>query len=147
MGKRHHRRGRGHAPAARVWTDSFEENVFSSSRGERSSSSSPRRDHKTQQLCRQVSRALSLALAGECGDPILQDLVVHSVVPAPNASRLLVNVYLSTTHREDVPVWQILAALEGAGKLLRREVTAAIVRKRAPELEFQIVSPDMEGTI
>src|SRR5687768_1969741 len=102
MGKRHHDRRRGTAPAARVWTDSNEEDVFS---GERSS---PRRDYKTQQLCRQVSRALSLALAGECADPMLQDLVVHSVLPAPNASRLLVNVYLSTRRDDDMPVWQVL---------------------------------------
>lgn len=57
------------------------------------------------QVCRQAQRALSLALAGECHDDVLRSLYVTSVLPAPDASRLLVCVVLprgSDTTLEDV---------------------------------------------
>ena len=46
---------------------------------------------KDLQLCRQVADTLSLAL-GDCGDDCLRDLHVVRVVPAPDASQLLVIV-------------------------------------------------------
>src|SRR5262249_45135850 len=46
---------------------------------------------KTLQLCREAERTLRAVLGGECED-LLRELVVLSVVPAPNAGRLLVTV-------------------------------------------------------
>lgn len=115
--------------------------------------SDPRRRkerHKDQQLCRQVSQTLSLALAG-CGDALLRDLYIADVVPAPDAGRLLVSVYPMTgliSTESDQPrdvmsaeqMSQILGRLEAAAPMLRREVASAITRKRAPELLFRVVA-------
>jgi ribosome-binding factor A len=95
-----------------------------------------RRDHKTAQLCRQVFRAVSLAL-GECADDVLRELVVHDVEPAPDASRVLVRVGFSAAAPPTLAgVADVLGRLGEASGFLRREVTAAITRKRAPELMF-----------
>src|SRR5258708_5523721 len=50
-------------------------------------------DRKVLQLCRQVERSIGAVLRGGCADPVLQDLAVESVRPAPDAGRLLVTVY------------------------------------------------------
>src|SRR5438105_581873 len=49
----------------------------------------PRSNRKTLQLCVAVQRTLNAVLAGECGDKLLREVVVVSVVPAPHAARLL----------------------------------------------------------
>ena len=103
----------------------------------------PRADHKTQQLCRQAFRALTSALGGECGDPLLQILVVHAVSPAPNAGRLLVDVYAGPGAGEDPP-HEILRRLHDVDGLLRHAVAEAIVRKRAPDLIFRVVTPGFD---
>lgn len=97
-----------------------------------------RDDRKTKQLCRQVFQAVSLALAGECGDEVLRDLTVESVAPAPNASRLLVCVALPPARPgEPVPTPQeVMERLSMHQARLRRCVAAAVTRKRAPELTF-----------
>jgi ribosome-binding factor A len=99
-----------------------------------------RRDQKTAQLCRQVFRALSLAL-GESSEEVVRELVLHDVTPAPDASRLLVRVGLPA----HVGVAEALDGLERARGFLRREVAAAITRKRAPELLFVLVPTDVGG--
>ncbi len=87
---------------------------------------------KAQQFCRQVQRALNLALAG-CGtEEGLSGLFVEEVFPAPDCGRLLVHVAVTG----DQPVADVLLALRRAGPQLRSEVAAAISRKRAPELSF-----------
>lgn len=91
-------------------------------------------DHKTLQLCRQAQRALSLALAGECDDDVLRSLYVASVVPAPDASRLLICVVLP--RGSDAPIAEVLSRLARASGLLRTAVARAVTRKRAPELTF-----------
>lgn len=96
---------------------------------------SEKEDHKTRQLCRQVERALNLALGGECNDDLLRELLVESVVPFPNASRLLARVVVPK-HLDDVPLADVMARLNVAAPLLRRLVAQAITRKRAPELSF-----------
>lgn len=115
--------------------------------------SDPRRRkarHKDQQLCRQVAQTLSLALSG-CGDALLRDLYVADVIPAPDAGRLLVSVYPVTALPSHEPgdtesailpeqFSQILARLDAAAPMLRREVASAITRKRAPELLFRVVA-------
>jgi ribosome-binding factor A len=90
-------------------------------------------NRKSLQLCRQVERILSTVLEGE----ILRDLSVHSVVPAPDSSRLLVSV----VHHgpESVAVSAILAALQQAHTKLRNEVAVAIHRCKTPELTFRVL--------
>src|SRR5438045_1577839 len=64
-------------------------------------------NHKSRQLCRQVERALTMALAGECGDDVLRELYIIEVTPAPSASHLLVRVSIPA----HVPVADALAQL------------------------------------
>ena len=88
-------------------------------------------ERKTRQLCRQVQRALNLALAegGAEVDELFADavtagggpLMVHVVVPAGR------------------PVGEALAALRRDAPRLRADVARAITRKRAPELAFVAV--------
>ena len=100
---------------------------------------SGRADHKTFQLCRQVQRALGLALAGECDDDVLRELYVDEVIPAPDASRLLVRVAVPA--RVEVSMIEVLGRLERVHGRLRQAVAQAITRKRAPELTFMPVLP------
>ncbi len=90
-------------------------------------------NRKALQLCAQVARTLSGAFA-ECGDDVLRDLVIESVTPAPNASRLLVTV------RRTVPVETavVLEHLQRARAKLRTEAAAAINRRRASDLLFRV---------
>jgi ribosome-binding factor A len=97
-----------------------------------------RGQQKTLQLCRQAERALSLALAGECGDDVLRSLYVDSVVPAPDATQLLVRLVIPTAAR-DVRADEVLVRLDRVHGILRHAVAEAITRKRAPELAFIIV--------
>lgn len=101
-------------------------------------------DRKTRQLCKQVYRTLSFLLAGEFGDAVLQDLTVLAVEPAPDASRLLVSVQL-TTLRERVGPARVLESLGRVRGVLRCEVAAAIRRRKAPELIYRLVGPEEVG--
>ena len=92
-------------------------------------------DHKIMQLCRQAQRALTLALAGECDDDVLRLLYVAEVLPAPDASRLLVRVELPRGAGE-VSIVDLLERLSRVQGTLRKAVASAITRKRAPELTF-----------
>jgi ribosome-binding factor A len=90
-------------------------------------------NRKALQLCKQVERALSVALEGD----VLRDLTVQSVLPAPDSSRLLVTF----SHRggEAIASAAVLAALDEARARLRAAVAAAIHRKKTPELAFHVV--------
>lgn len=125
-----------------------------------------RADQKARQLCRQVFRTLSLALPA-CDDDLLQDLTVLAVDPAPDGGRLLVTVSagpaastatesaaavgdepLAPDEAGAVPaVHVILDRLSRAAGMLRSEVAGAIVRKRAPELVFRVVSSGSSGEV
>lgn len=85
--------------------------------------------------------ALSYILPGECADPIVQDLLVESVTPAPDASRLLVRVHLSTLAGQ-VGSAEVLTRLAGVHGFLRAQVATAVHRRKAPELMFQVLSCD-----
>tara|TARA_R110002072_G_scaffold120757_3_gene254102 strand:- start:3937 stop:4416 length:480 start_codon:yes stop_codon:yes gene_type:complete len=103
-----------------------------------------KRDRKTQQLCQQVEQTLSLVLSGEFSDELLQSLIVESVIPAPNASQLVVTVSAASSH-EDGRVMSldpsvVLERLDRVTGRLRSEVAASITRKRAPSLKFRVVS-------
>ena len=95
-------------------------------------------NRKTLQLCSQVADTLNYVLSGECDDELLQNLQVASVVPAPNASQLLVTVYpvVAMGPKDAAEVRRRL--LEAVGRL-RSEVARSITRKKAPNLLFQVV--------
>lgn len=87
---------------------------------------------KEHQFCRQVQRALNLALADSAAGTGLADLFVEAVSPAPDCSRLL--AYVVVPH--EWPIAEALNALNRDAARLRTEVAMAIARKRAPELTF-----------
>src|SRR5260370_16542700 len=60
-----------------------------------SKSSRKKSNRKALQLCGEVARTLNQVLAWESGEALLRDLIVESVVPAPDSSHLLVTVYVS----------------------------------------------------
>lgn len=93
---------------------------------------------KDLQLCRQVADTLSLAL-GDCGDDCLRDLHVVRVVPAPDASQLLVIVGSAPGEVPPAPT-EVLAHLQARTPWLRGEVAQAITRKRAPSLLFEYLA-------
>lgn len=96
---------------------------------------SGRRGHKDLQLCRQVFDALTYALA-ELDDPLIDELVLESVLPAPSAAR--VQVTLVPSH-DGLDVDQALTRLHDVAGELREEVAAEVSRRRVPELVFRIV--------
>lgn len=88
-------------------------------------------------MCRQVFDALTYALV-EIDDPLIEDLMLASVVPAPNASRMIVTLVAA---REDLSANERDAALEAIASNadeLREDVAAEITRQRVPELVFRI---------
>lgn len=95
-------------------------------------------ERKARQFCRQVQRALNLALADRIADDGLNDLFVEDVSPAPDCGHLLVHVVIPV----DRPVADALSALRRDAPRLRSEVAMAITRKRAPELTFVPAFPD-----
>ncbi len=107
--------------------------------GESGSRSSDRQaERKAQQFCRQVQRALNLALAnGNAGDSI-DGLFVEDVLPAPDCGRLLAHVFIPAGRS----VAEAIGALRRDAPRLRSEVATAITRKRAPELSFVPAIPD-----
>lgn len=98
---------------------------------------------KTEQLCRQVERRLSLVFAGELEDPILVGLVICSVTAIAGPSLLKVEVQLPSesdgVHRDAAIVLKKLAA---ATQWLRSEIAGAISRKRTPQIIFSLASSD-----
>ena len=92
------------------------------------------RGHKDLQVCRQVFDALTYALA-EIDDPVIDDLVLVSVTPAPNAARVQVNLVPANA---GVDREAALARLTEVAADLRAEVAAELTRKRVPELVFQL---------
>ena len=87
---------------------------------------------KTQQFCRQVQRALNLALASS--DSQLQgcEISVEEVSPAPDCGHLLAHVVVS----EGRLISEAMTWLRQNQPRLRTEVAMSISRKRAPELAF-----------
>lgn len=101
-------------------------------------SASRQAERKAQQFCRQVQRALNLALEDSSADESLGGLFVEEVSPAPHCGHLLVHVL--------VPAGRVVAdaisALRRDTPRLRSEVAMTISRKRAPELLFVPVFTD-----
>ena len=91
---------------------------------------------KTQQFCRQVQRALNLALADASVAGIGCDLFADEVLPGPDCGHLLVHVVV----QDGYSIADAMSALRRDASRLRSEVAMAIARKRAPELLFVPVS-------
>jgi len=127
--KRRARGARGLSPGVL-----FEQALFGAE-SETSPQFDPRADRKTLQLCRQVQRALIMALAGECDDDLLRDVSVDSVDPAGGAGHLLVVVSVPVS----LPVVEVLARLNDRAGRLRTLIARAICRKRVPMLSFAAV--------
>jgi ribosome-binding factor A len=95
-------------------------------------------ERKARQFCRQVQRALNLALAEGRGGDALNGMFVEEVSPAPDCGRLLVHVLAPA----GCPVSDAIGALRREAPRLRSEMAMAITRKRAPELFFVPVFSD-----
>jgi ribosome-binding factor A len=93
-------------------------------------------DRHTLQLCSQVAETLHLLFL-DSEDDDLRDLMLLEVVPLAGAGTLLVRV--SYPVRKPGDVARVQHKLSEAAKAIRAEVTAAITRRRAPELAFQVV--------
>lgn len=131
--KHHHRRPKGSAE--------FVDSEFAQALGGGTSdrySSGKQAERKTRQFCRQVQRALNLALADRYVDEHLNDLFVEDVSAAPDCGHLLVHVIAPP----DRSLNDVLVALRRDTPRLRSEVAAAITRKRAPELSFVPAGPE-----
>lgn len=101
-------------------------------------------DRKAKQLCRQVAETLDQVLSGEISHDVIRGLRVSSVVPAPDASRLLVTLYSDCEPKDfnRTEIEQRLAARHGQ---LRCEIAASITRKKTPTLVFNVIGPDYIG--
>lgn len=95
-------------------------------------------NRKDLQLCRQVFEALTWALA-DVDDPIVDELILASVVPAPSASRVQVTLVPS---RDDIDPDVALERVREHAEELREEVAAEVTRRRVPELVFRIGRSD-----
>jgi hypothetical protein len=132
---RHQRRnsrrtGRDIASPAGEILDSFDD----------TSHSKGNKNYKDLQLCRQAFRILSMALAGGYGDELLAEFTVRAVLPAPDASRLLVVLETAAgPAQERFEPAEILGRLDRARPSLRHELATGLARKRLPELDFVIV--------
>jgi ribosome-binding factor A len=130
--KRQNRRGKG----AEFVDADFAEILYGEENNNRSYNRQAQR--KTQQFCRQVQRALNLALADTSVADIGCDLFVDEVSPGPDCGHLLVHIVV----QEGYSVADALSALRRESPRLRSEVAMAITRKRAPELACVPVSLD-----
>jgi ribosome-binding factor A len=131
--KHHNRRQRG--------SEDFVDPEFAHALGGGASdrlSSGRQVERKARQFCRQVQRALNLALADRHSDDGLNDLFVEDVSPAPDCGRLLVHVFIPPERS----VNEALSALRRDAPRLRSEVAMLITRKRTPELSFVPAFPN-----
>lgn len=78
--------------------------------------------------------ALTYALA-ELDDPVIDELVLVSVTPAPSAARVQVNLVPAHAGVDREAALERLAAVAPE---LRAEVAAEISRRRVPELAFHL---------
>ena len=101
----------------------------------------PGHDHRLQQVSAQAHEVLSLAIEGECRDPVLQQLSVRRVLPDPDGSRLA--VYVSAPEGASAP--EILEALERAKGLLRSQLASELNKKRTPNLRFVLDYEEVES--
>jgi ribosome-binding factor A len=124
--KRQDRRGKG----AESVDEDFAEILFGEKDNNRSGSRQAQR--KAQQFCRQVQRALNLAIADSGVADIGCDVFVDEVSPGPDCGHLLVHIVV----QDGFSVADAMSALRRDASRLRSAVAMAVTRKRAPELSF-----------
>ena len=124
--KQHHRRSRD---SQFIEDPDFAAALCEGESGNRSSDRQAQR--KERQFCRQVQRALNLALG-------INGLFVEEVSPAPDCGHLLVHVVIP----DNCQAAEAISALRRDTPRLRSEVATAITRKRAPELSFVPAFPE-----
>jgi ribosome-binding factor A len=90
-------------------------------------------NRKALQLCSQICDCLNMCFA-DLGDDLLRELVVQSVVPAPDSRQMLVIVEVP----KDLETSRVRDHIARASGRLRTEIAAAIHRKHVPRLVFQI---------
>ena len=90
------------------------------------------------QLCRQVADTLHMVLGD--GDPVLDDLSVVDVVPAPDSRRMLVILKLDAALDEITAseIESIMQRLQLQTPRLRSEIARSISRRKTPNLVFEI---------
>jgi ribosome-binding factor A len=91
---------------------------------------------KTLQLCEQVKRAVHEILA-DCADDVVRNLMVVSVVPAPNTGRLKIAVAVPLT-ADATDRATVETHLQRASGFIRTQVAAAISRRNVPELVWTV---------
>lgn len=93
---------------------------------------------KVYQLCRQVSDTLQLVI--NSGDPLLEDVSVVEVLPAPDSHRLLVIVSLGSATKIEsaADVEEIMQCFQRELPRLRAEIARSINRRKTPTLIFEI---------
>ncbi|RKZ92986.1 MAG: ribosome-binding factor A [Candidatus Parabeggiatoa sp. nov. 1] len=94
---------------------------------------------KTYQVCKQAEKTLNLVLAGESVEPLLHELIISAVEPAPDSSHLLVIVEPNST-TISLDESEVLAALQRAVGRLRSAIATTINRKRVPQLSFRFIA-------
>lgn len=96
------------------------------------------KSYKSMQLCKKVKQSLAMILAGELGDPVLQNLEVVDVSSNTDGQFLLVSVEQMDTDltTSEQQIFNKLQTLQG---YLRTEIAASIKRKRVPALKFSLV--------
>src|ERR1043165_1016880 len=86
---------------------------------------------KDMQLCKQVWRALSASLEG-CAGPVLTQLDILSVEPAPHTGRLRITVS-PRAGAVPMPGQVVLEHLARARGYLRSQLVGIVMRERIPE--------------
>jgi len=95
------------------------------------------KQHKAKQLCKEAKHSLSLVLAGELSDPVLQNLDVVDVTTDENGQFLLVTLshVASGLTLSDMCIENKLQTIQG---FLRAQIAQSVKRKRVPALKFRI---------
>jgi len=113
-------------------------------RRSRSTQSQVRSSRKTWQLCAQVRRALESGLTEGTSHSLLQSAYVGAVDPAPDATQLLVTIYVreSASMKQLQDLQTLLSQHQGR---LRAVVAAAITRRKMPTLKLRVLPEPQEG--
>jgi len=93
---------------------------------------------KSHRICNEVSKVLSMALAGDMSNPMLQSLQVVSVT-AEGAGQYLCVTVGHYDNEFDVTESQLITELKRVQGYLRSAITQRINRKRVPTLLFRYV--------
>lgn len=99
-------------------------------------------DRKTYQLAAQIGRTIDYVLSGDIEDDDLRRLQVQQVIPMQGGRFL---VCLSPFDNQPIAEQDtLLRKLMAVKKQLRWEVAQSIHRRKTPELEFRVDTPEFE---